>query len=103
VPRVVWQTLPPLRGGIFWQFYSEVVLFDNLLGQVVLYVKISGFRGPIGALVPHGRYNLRALVASQFRQGTKVWKSPLISRNAVGRGTVMMGSWYSNSFWKIGR
>jgi hypothetical protein len=39
----VWRGLPPWRGGPFWQFHSQVILLDNLLGQVVLSVKISAY------------------------------------------------------------
>jgi hypothetical protein len=41
VPRVSWPDLPPPRGGLFWQFFLQVVFFDNSLTEVVFFVKNS--------------------------------------------------------------
>jgi hypothetical protein len=35
VPRVAWPGVPPPPGGLFCQTFSELVLFDNTLAQVV--------------------------------------------------------------------
>jgi hypothetical protein len=40
VPRVGWLACRHGTGGLFWQLFSGVVVFANLVGQVVLYVKI---------------------------------------------------------------
>jgi hypothetical protein len=39
VPRVAWPGVPPLREGLFWQIFSEVVSFDISLVHVVSSVK----------------------------------------------------------------
>jgi hypothetical protein len=41
VPRVAWSRVPPLRGGLFCQNFSNVVLFDISVGQLVSSVKNS--------------------------------------------------------------
>jgi hypothetical protein len=35
VPRVAWAGVPPLRRGLFWQIFSQVVSFGISLVQVV--------------------------------------------------------------------
>jgi hypothetical protein len=44
VPRVACPGVPPLRRGLFWQKFSEVVFSDITLAQVVLCVKNSTSR-----------------------------------------------------------
>jgi hypothetical protein len=41
VPHVAWPGVPPLKTGLFWQSFSEVVSFGNSLVQVVSSVKNS--------------------------------------------------------------
>jgi hypothetical protein len=43
VTRVAWPDVPTLRRGPFWQFFSQVVLFNVSVIQMVLFVKTSLF------------------------------------------------------------